>query len=109
MLLQGLAFDKIHDQVPASYIGELLVDAGQVGMCQTGQQQRLAFESLGSLDEFLRTQAALAHLFDGNQSIAELEIGSFIDCAEAALAHLTDNAVALLEQVIVDKQPGRGA
>jgi len=97
MLFQGFALDKIHHQVPAPYVGKLLVDARQVGMCQAGQQHCLAFESLGSFDEFLRTQAALAHLFDSYQPVAKLEIGRFIDSAETTFTHRADNAVALLE------------
>src|SRR6266487_1272495 len=105
MLFQGFAFNEIHHQVPASHIGELLVDTRQVRVSQTGEQQRFTFESLGGFNEFLRAQAALAHLLDGYQSIAKLEIRSFIHSAEPPFTHLADNAVALLEQVIVGKQP----
>src|SRR5260370_14611905 len=75
-------------------------------MSQPGEQQGLALECIGGLDQFLCGQAGLAHLLDSHQAVAKLHIRRFIDRAKTALAHLLQNAIALFEQVIVDEQTG---
>ncbi len=54
-------------------------------------------------------QATLAHLFDRNWSIIELCICCFVDGTETTLAYRVDDAITLLEHMIVDEQSGRGA
>ncbi len=64
VVFQCLAFDEVHDEVRTAHIGELLVDARQVGMRQAGKQHGLALEGVGCLYHFLRGQTGLAHFFD---------------------------------------------
>ena len=75
-------------------------------MREYSQQECLALESIDSLSQFLEIETALAHLFDGYEPIAELDIHCFIDGTEATPAYLIDDAVALLEDVMLDKQAG---
>src|SRR5713226_1561979 len=108
VVFQRLALDVVHHQVVAARIAKLLVDARQVGMCQARQQVGLAFEGQGGLDKFLWAQAILAHLLDGQQSIAKLDVRRLIDGSKAPVAYATEDAIALLEDVLLDKQPGQG-
>ena len=88
VIFQRLTLDIIHDEVPTPHIRELLIDARQVGMGQSRQQHGFALEGFGRLDQFLRTQAALAHLLDRHLPVAKLEISRLVDRAEPALAYL---------------------
>ena len=109
VVLERFTFDEVHDEIPAPGISKLLVDTGKIGMRKAGKQKCLAFEGAGSLDDLLWVQAALAHLLDGNQPVAELGIRRLIDGTEAALAYLIDDAIALDEHMVVDEQSSRGA
>src|SRR5260370_23169175 len=104
VIVQGVALDKIADQVQKPHFGKLRVNARQVGMRQAGQQQGFAGEGVGGFDKFLLAQAALAHLLDGNQPVARFEIDSLVDGAETTPANLANDTIALVEYLIVDQQ-----
>src|ERR1700693_3628387 len=77
-------------------------------MGQASEQECFAFECRGRFEKFSRVETALAHLFDGERSIAELCIGSFIDGAKTSFADLTHDAIALFEYVLLNQQAGEG-
>ncbi len=104
MLLHRFAFDEVHHQVPASHVGELFVDTWEIRVRQAGQQHGLAVESGSSLGKFLGTEIILAHLLNGDEPVTELEISGFIDGSKASLADLLQDTIALLEQMVGDKQ-----
>src|SRR6266487_5882124 len=57
--LQGFTLNKVHHQVPASGIGKIVLDLREIGVVQSYEQVRLAFESSGGFDHLLRAQTAL--------------------------------------------------
>src|SRR5579859_5050690 len=75
-------------------------------MCQASEQLGLAFEGFGGLVKLLRVEAALAHLLDGERSIAKECISRFVHGAEAAFADLSKDAIATFEYVLLDEQAG---
>ena len=106
--LQGFTLDIIHDEIPATVFTELLVDSGQIGMGQAGEQMGLVFEGRGCLVKLLRVKVTLAHLLDGEWSIAKLCIGRFVDGPEASFANLTEDAIAPFEDVLLYEQACEG-
>src|SRR5579875_1238287 len=104
MLLHRFTFDEVHHQVPASHVGELFVDTWEIGVRQAGQQHGLAIESGSSLGKLLGAEIILAHLLNGDEPVAELEIGGFIDGPKTTLADLLQDTIALLEQMVGDEQ-----
>src|SRR6266581_4728241 len=84
----------------------MVVNAGEIGVSETGQYERLAFEGTGYLGNLLWGQALLAHLFHGDQLTGGSGILGLIHRAKATFAYHTDDAIALLEHVVVGKLPG---
>src|SRR5260370_34852022 len=100
MFFQGFAFDKIHDQIPASCFAKLLVNAWQVWMRESSQDVSFTLEVLCGLRDLLWVQTTLTHFFHSEESIAQLYILSPIDGTEAPLAYPAYDAVALLDQEV---------
>ncbi len=103
-IFQRLALDEIHHQIPSTGITELFIDAWQIGMRQTRQQQRLAFECFSSLSKLLRAEIALAHLLNRQQTIAKLHIRRFVDRAKTTLAHHRQHAIPPLDNMLLRQQ-----
>src|SRR5260221_9758817 len=84
----------------------MVVNAGEIGMSETGQYERFAFEGTGYLGKLLWGQTSLAHLFHGDQLTGGSGILGLIHRAKATFAYHTDDAIALPEQAVVGKLPG---
>src|SRR2546421_9513970 len=78
-------------------------------MLETGEQLRLASESVNGLGSFLWTQTALAHLLEGNQARIEVQVFCLIDGCEAASSNLRQNTITLFEELILLQETGRVA
>jgi hypothetical protein len=108
-LLERVAFDEVHNEVPVPGFAKIVIDSGNIGMLKTREQVSFTFESPDSLCHFLRTQVALSHRFDSNKPIVKERISRFINCSEAAPTNLFKNTIAFLEQVIPNKRSSRRA
>ncbi len=86
MLLQGVALNEVHHQVPAPTFRKMIVDAWEVAMKQPTQQVCLALEGVGGLCDLLGVQVPLAHLLDGDGAIPNLDILCLVDRPHATLA-----------------------
>src|SRR5205807_2257907 len=84
-------------------------DAGQVRMLETGEQLRLASESVNGLGSFLWTQTALAHLLEGNQARIEVQVFCLIDGCEATSSNLCQDTITLFEESILLQETSRVA
>jgi hypothetical protein len=85
------AVDVLHHQELAGPIGEVVDHARQGRVTQAGQQPRLAFERAADLI------AGQHHLLQG-YGVAEPQVGRLVDRAHAALADMTYDAVAILQE-----------
>src|SRR5579875_4078596 len=83
-LLQGLTLDKVHDEIPVSRIGKMLIDARQIRMRQLCQQFDLTVEGIGGIDHLLWTQPLEVNLFNRYKASLRPRVKRLVDCAETA-------------------------
>src|SRR5689334_18736378 len=105
-MFKRLALKKVHDDVPAPSLHDVVIDAGQVRMLEAGEQLRLVCEGVNGPSAFLRTQTALTHLLDGGQARIEVQVFCLIDGREAASSNLRQDTVALFEELMLLQEAG---
>jgi hypothetical protein len=93
-LFESLPFDIVHHDIPVFGIGELVMDAGEVFVLQSGEQGDLAVEGVGDLDFFLGAQGGHVDLFDGDEFAMLAPVARFVDDAEASFTDPGEDAVA---------------
>src|SRR5260370_13377064 len=86
--LQGFPCNEVHHQVPASCLGKIVMDLGEIGVVQSDEQVRLALESSGGFDQLLHAQTALTQLLAGHEFLANQGILCLIAGSHPALARL---------------------
>src|SRR5690242_11253943 len=98
IVLQGLALDEVHDQIPASAGREVVMNARQPRVMELGEQERLALEGFGGLGKLRWSQATLAQLFERDGAVTKLGVSGLVDRAHAAGTRETKGAIAPDEQ-----------
>jgi len=72
ILVQGLTCDEVHRQVPVLGIGEVVIDARKVGVCQAREQAHFAIEGVGRLNHVARMETFQVDLLDRDQCVMAL-------------------------------------
>src|SRR5260370_37826025 len=103
VLLQGVALNEVHHQVPAPTLRKMIIDAWEVAMKQPTQQVCLALEGVGGLCDLLEVQVPLAHLLASDGAISNLGLLCLVDRPHATLPYTAQDAIAPLEQRIRGK------
>ena len=104
-LLHRLPVDELHHEVVARALEEMRVDTRQVGMAQPHEGIRLEAESVERLLDFLRREAVLAHLLDGD-GLVVARVGRLIDGGHATLADLLADQIAPGEAALQGEAAG---
>ena len=78
-------------------LGKLIMDARQVRMCQASQEEGFVLKGSAGLSQLAWAEAALIHLLDGDETVAEEGITRFIDRTEATRTDLLLDTVALVQ------------
>ncbi len=89
-------------------VGEMVVDAGQMGMSQAGQQRNLAVEGVGGLNHLLRAQPDQPDFFERHLLPAHQRILGQVNGPETARSHLPQQPVPLLHDTLATGN-GRGS
>src|SRR5260370_8794204 len=93
VLLQGVALNEVHHQVPAPTLRKMIIDAWEVAMKQPTQQACLALEGVGGLCDLLEAQVPLAHLLDSDGPISNLGILFLLDPPPPTLPYTTHTPI----------------
>ncbi len=99
ILIERLAVDEIHHQVPVRSVGEMLVQARQVWMIQTRKQAELTVICIGRLNGLGRAECIQFNRFNRDQTIFPLPITRLVNRAEAAGANFPQNLVATMQKM----------
>ena len=104
--LERLPLDKTHHQVPATLCAEVVVNGGEAGVLETGEEVGLLLKLLDGLGDIARGKPAHAHFLDGDEAIAQLGILGKIDRAHAAFPYDAQEAIALVQQLSCGQSAG---
>lgn len=100
-LVQVAAFDKIHDEILAAVVGEVVRHLGQVGMIEPGQGAGLDAKLLGKLRQIFlvrRFGEGGQHLLDGADAARQAHVAGLVNGPHPSLAHQFQNFVTAAQQ-----------